>query len=952
MKPNLMAHCAILVLAGFLYGYAQTYSTTSETDVAAESQLAFGSSARSSLPQSDHAQGARGGSNERQSSSRSALRPKLNEPGAAQSVASSPEDAEVLDAEWTMTVQPDATVLIRHKGDEVVRAQHVTWAEKTKQSPGGQWVMSKFKADVRNGQGMLNGAITGLDLKADGTIRRLADNELRLDYDFNVGKAHDDIYGPTLDWKFNFSSLSFEGKVSPPIILDDKTGWMWPVGPNQAITVRFDHPLDDIIFEANQKNNIRTFFYAHQVAPGERRVSYTVRLPDGGRVAPSPDERYGSSNTKGWFRDTLSWDNSPIDLSFLNARDRPAGRHGILRASGDHFVFKDGTPVRFWGANLAAFALFSTPRQNIRRQAHRMAELGFNLMRIVHMDAKWANPNIFADNGRHDTRHLSPQSLDSLDWWIKCLEDEGIYVWLDLIYQRVLTPADGVTVGFDEISRNHGFTSGFNYFNPDVRNLMQEFQHHLLQHVNPYTRLAYKDDPAVVGVLITNENDLTFHCGNMMLPDKHNPVHNALFMKDVQAFAQQTGLPENRIWRTWEPGPSKPFLNAMEHRFNRFMIDDLRNLGVRAPLATTNYWSGCSLFSLPALTEGDVIDAHSYGKSEELSKNLRYEPTFLVDLVAAHVQGKPLSITEWNVPFPNADRFTTPLYFASIASLQGWDMPMLYNYSQMPLKAPGKPEWESRVDQWSTYNDPALCGVMPAAAVAFRRGHISPARTNYCLMLTRDQLFDQELNSKTAITLRTLAEQSRLTIGLPAVKELPWLKPTETPSGVTVITDPHHDYIPSGQSFVRSDTAELLHNWKYGIQTINTPKTQAVSGWIGGKTFRLGDVTFQFDTRKAVVALTSLDDKPLSSSRYIMVTAMARVIPATQGHLPYMSEPVVGTIILRTKTSGLQLAALGASGKVQERLTLQNGPEGLTIHLPTRGGTHWYVLRTNEPSQE
>ena len=389
----------------------------------------------------------------------------------------------------------------------------------------------------------------------------------------------------------------------------------------------------------------------HHVDPGERRVSYTVRLPDGGRVAPSPEERYGSSDTKGWFRDTLSWDGSPIDLSFLNAQDRPAGRHGVLKANGDHFVFKDGTPARFWGANLAAFALFSTPRQNIRRQAHRMAQLGYNLMRIVHMDAKWATPNIFADNGRHDTRHLDPQSLDSLDWWIKCLEDEGIYVWLDLIYQRVLTPADGVTVGFDEIKPECMVLPLDSVISIKTCGIScKSFSISCSSHVNPYTHLAYKDDPAVVGVLITNENDLTFHCGNIMLPDKHNPVHNALFMKDVQAFARQTGLPENRIWRTWEPGPSKLFLNAMEHRFNRFMIDDLRNLGVRAPLATTNYWGGCSLFSLPALTEGDVIDAHSYGRSEELSKNLRYEPTFLVDLVAAHVQGKPLSITEWNVP--------------------------------------------------------------------------------------------------------------------------------------------------------------------------------------------------------------------------------------------------------------------------------------------------------------
>ena len=69
-----------------------------------------------------------------------------------------------------------------------------------------------------------------------------------------------------------------------------------------------------------------------------------------------------------------------------------------------------------------------------------------------------------------------------------------------------------MTIGFDEIEkRYHGMVWGFNYINPEIMELMQEFQHQYLNHVNPYTRLAYKEDPAVLGVLITNENDVTQH---------------------------------------------------------------------------------------------------------------------------------------------------------------------------------------------------------------------------------------------------------------------------------------------------------------------------------------------------------------------------------------------------------------------------------------------------------
>jgi len=842
-----------------------------------------------------------------------------------------------------MSIQPDATVVIQHMGTPVVSSGYGFWA-------ATKWTGSQFKAEsIHDGQAMFTGAVPELKLQAKGTIRRHADNALRVQYRFSAKEGRPVMDG-VLDFNFDLGSASFEGRAPNPVLLEDKTGWMWPVGPNQAITVRFDRPLDKIKFEANRKNQIRTYFFADRLSPGDKEVSYTVQLPAQGRIAPSFAERYGSDDSTRWFRDALSWDGSPIDVSFLNAKDRPAGRHGFLRADGDRLVFEDGTPVRFWGADVVAMALFHTPHENVPRQAHRMAQLGYNLVRLGHHDAPWMNPNIFAGNGRSDTRHLNPQAFDLIDWWIKCLKDEGIYVWLDLVYGRTLTEKDGVAAGFDEIKRNHHSTVwGFSYFNRDVQRLMQEFQHHYLSHVNRYTRLAYKDDPAIAGLIITNENDLTGHFGNDMLPDKKNPVHNAIFTRDYKAFAQQTGLPQDRVWRTWEPGPSKMFLNAMEHRFNQFMIEDLRNLGMRSLLGTTSAWGAPSTFSLPSMTEGDIIDIHSYGQAEALSANPTIESNFVTWIGAFQVQGKPLSVTEWNVQFPKADRFTAPLYVASIAALQGWDILMLNDYAQSVLAKPGK---QGGIDTWSTYNDPALTGVIPAAALAFRQGHISPARKNYCLMLNPDQLFGQDINPKTSATVRTLVEQSRLAIGFPAVKELPWLKPAEASGDTTIVTDPYHDFIPAGQSFVRSDTGELLRNWKYGIQTINSPKTQAVNGWVGGKTLELGDSTIRVDTRKAVVALSSLDDQPLSSSRNILITAVGRAVAATPNHLPFLSEPVEVTITLRTKTSGLELLALGSSGKVQERIAPQRDPAGLTIRLPTRRGTHWYALRTSEHAPE
>ena len=427
--------------------------------------------------------------------------------------------------------------------------------------------------------------------------------------------------GGGLSWKLNLDSPSFGGRLPDPQLLDDGTGWTWQTGPGQEFSVQFEPGIPKAYFEKNQKWDIMTFFVNDVLKPGATRVRMTVQLPEGGRRVPNASERYGPPDTTRWFRRALNWNASPVDLSFLNRDDKPAGRRGFIRADGDRLVHGDGTPARFWGGNLGASAVFATPRQNVARQAHRMAQLGFNLMRIAHHDSDWVNPNLF-DRRYNDTRHLDPKSLDTLDWWIKCLKDEGIYVWLDMYIGRVFKPGDGITQGFDEVARSKTF-GGFCYYDQRIQDLMKEFQDNYLSHRNPYTKLRYKDDPALMGVLLVNETDLTQHGGNNMLPDKNNPVHNSLWTRAYQEFARKYSLPPGRVFQTWLPGPSKLYLNDAEHRFNTTMIEDLRAMGVKAPIATTSFWGDESLFSLPALTDGDVIDVHSYGKSEAMDVNAR-----------------------------------------------------------------------------------------------------------------------------------------------------------------------------------------------------------------------------------------------------------------------------------------------------------------------------------------
>jgi len=882
--------------------------------------------------------------------------------GSRQTTGDGPDPNQpAADAEpiWSATIENRAEIVIRHRGVPVVTSKNVFWGERF------AWAGPALKVTARSSQRVeFGGPIRKLGATVRGVAWPRPDRELRLEIQLDAATAHAGISGGGMAWVFQLDAPTLAGRAGVPELLEDRRGWRWAPAPGETILVRFDEPLAQLGFGPGGRKEVRTLYVGSRLERGSHRIGMTLQLPVGGRFTETAAQKYGEAETRGWFRGALRWDTAPVDLSFLNAQDRPAGRRGPVKARGELLVFEDGSPARFWGTNLAAAALFETPRELVPTQARRLAQLGYNLIRIHHHDAQWIRTNVFGTKAE-TTRQLDPKALDRIDWWIKCLKDEGIYIWLDLHASRQLRDGDGISQGFDEIERrSKGSIKGWNYLNPDVTLRMREFQKQYLSHLNPYTRLTLKDDPAVIGILITNENDLTHHYGNHFLPNKNTPVHRAWFSSEAQAFARATGLPGRTIEHTWKPGPSKYFLNELEHRFNRVMISDLRSLGVAAPISTTSYWGKQGLYALPALTDGDVIDVHSYGVSEALSSDPRHQANFISWIAAAQVQGMPLSITEWNVPHPEIDRFTSPLYVASIAALQGWDAPMLYNYSQLPLRPPGSQEWTRRVDKWSTAQDPALTGVMPAAAVAFRQGHIRPARFNYCLRLTPQQLLNEGWSPDNAATIRTLAEMSRLTIAMPRVQELPWLQAREPSGDEIVVTDPNRDFLPPGQSFVQSDTGELKRDWTQGIQTIDTPLTQAVGGWIGGKVLELKDSSFVFTTPKAVVCLTSLDQQPLASSRFILITAIGRAQPSgpeapsakadERGPqwLPFLSEPVVGTVRLRTNVAKLELLCLDAQGRVATRLIPDREGEHLSIRLPAGAGTHWYLLkapRTEHP---
>jgi len=856
--------------------------------------------------------------------------------------------ATLFAAGWVASVdQQQGLPMLQNSGLEAFSSGFVFWGENWK------WARTatEFSIAGPNTDYVVSGKNENLNLDLSLRVGKPSNHQLTWDIDLVAQRTAPNAIGGGVAYYLNVGQ--FRSQLGEPELLPDNRGWAWGKAGGTRLEMRFDPAPASVYFEQGGKGEIRVFFYSGQVPQGKRHYKATLALSDDIALRPTIDERFGLDKQDEWPTDVLNWNASPVDLSFLNEKEKPAGKHGFLRAVGENLVFEDGTAVRFWGTNLTASALFGTPRESVKQQARRLSELGFNLVRFHHHDSAWVDPNIFGSQKLPNTQKLSEEMLNRLDWWIKCLKDEGIYVWLDLTVGRKFKPGDDID-GFEEISagKPSGELKGYNYVNASIQEAMKRFNEAYVNRKNAYTEVRYKDEPAIAAMLINNENDITSHFGNWLLPNKNVPKHAAWYMAAAASFAAKHGLPKDKTWRSWEPGPSKLFLNDLEQRFNSDMIANLRSEGVKVPIVTTSTWGTNPLSSLPALTVGDMIDVHAYGGTGELEKSPLTGPTLVDWLAAARVAGKPLTITEWNVErFPVPDRGTVPLYIAASAALQGWNALMQYAYAQVPLNTEGRPS------NWHAFNDPALLATMPAAALLYRRGDVREWGRTIAFAPSTEQLFDQSISPSNSAALRTAVEKGRLIIALPQTKELPWLKKSPVPSGATVVTDPNLPLLPNNATEATSDSGEVRRNWDSGTLTINTALSQAAMGWIGGRKVSLADVDISALTRNATVAVQSLTDNPIRNSTKILISLGARSVPMVGDHMPFHSEPVRGQISVRAP-AGLKLYAQVRSAEVspykyskggmapQEREVPVSFKDGrYLINLERDWGTYWLLLK-------
>ncbi|MDX9754632.1 MAG: hypothetical protein RBU29_11750, partial [bacterium] len=265
----------------------------------------------------------------------------------------------------------------------------------------------------------------------------------------------------------------------------------------------------------------------------------------------------------------LPWDDGLITApSVLRVEDReiPAGKNGFIRIEDGRFVDGTGRRIRFLGVNLCFSADFPTHAQ-AEAIAVRMAKYGINCVRFHHTDTNMAPSGIWK-TGLSTKQVLDPEMLDRLDYLIYCLKQNGIFSDLNLKVGREVVSGDG----FTEVDKLPTFDKGPDHYVPRMIELQKNYARDLLTHVNPYTKTAYVDEPAIAIVEINNESGLVGQWGGNDL-DPLPPVYIEPLQTGWNTFLQNKYQTTAVLQQAWAPDTSGSETEMMPKGVSGFSVE-------------------------------------------------------------------------------------------------------------------------------------------------------------------------------------------------------------------------------------------------------------------------------------------------------------------------------------------------------------------------------------------
>lgn len=451
--------------------------------------------------------------------------------------------------------------------------------------------------------------------------------------------------------------------------------------------------------------------------------------------------------------DTGITSGSALDFSGLVAWHAPAGSLGCVLTRGSHFVFAKAPekPARFYGTNLCFTALYPDKEKAVRL-AEEIQRYGYNVVRIHHYESSLTGERPEATTSPSSQIELDPESLDRLDFLASELIKRGVYLTTDLFVSRPI-PASSVWPGEKGRVQMDEYKMAV-LVSERAYEDYKRFARTLLEHVNPYTKRRWADEPALAWISLVNEGNPTLHLktirGNERLRQEWQAVWNAWLKKQgvVGEAASPVELPEH-LDQTTTGELAERFLAETHQRFFLRTRDFLRKgLGCQALLTDLNCYRDTYRFQRNR-DLFDYVDQHFYVDHPDFIDKPWHLPSWSantnpmsapeevggIEQALARIPGQPFALTEWNYAAPSRYRAAGGLLTGALAALQDWGMitRFAWSHSEVTDLPPGG------LGYFDLTGDPAHAASERAAVCLFRRGDMRPAPHEVVLDVSSDR---------------------------------------------------------------------------------------------------------------------------------------------------------------------------------------------------------------------
>ena len=639
-------------------------------------------------------------------------------------------------------------------------------------------------------------------------------------------------------------------------------------------------------------------------------------------------------------------------LDWSSMSDGPAGKHGWVVVRNGRFEFEQrpGEPLRFYGGNLCSRACYPD-KQQAESLATELARRGYNTVRIHHYDR-----DSVVKSGPTSTV-LDGASMDRLDYLFHCLKQRGLYISIDLYTVRVVKKGE-----IPEVDRNVRLNE-FKALVPVSSSAMQnwkDFSQNLLTHHNPYTGLAWKDDPALFSICLLNEDNTYVHWDTA-------PDIRAIYERRFAEWLRSSGLaPTSEDERSTA---LIKFLYDLNTRMFEECTQHVRGLGVKALLTDANYRQMIHVGLLRRRM--DYVDNHGYwdmkrflaakwrlpyGHRQKMAtQNLASLPR---GLMPSRLFGKPYTVTEYQYCYPNHTRAEGGPLMGAYAALQDWDGVYRYAYSHQTTSAhePGRAFYLDYV------TDPLNLMADRITTALFGRRDVAPAKTTIPFLFTEKCLDEQgpfdrklarapdefsQLGLYAKIGSVDVTHMHRLTGEYPFAVSREALPAGLLPGkpmcrGDSLLAGlvakglvPRACVDPDKKRFT-SETGEIMLDPAAGTFKVVTARTESFvlprKGTVSGQHVRVDN-----HTGFAVVAVISVDGKPIPQSARLLVlhltdvqnTAVrfgnkAHTVLREWGRLPHLIRRGSASLSVdRASAGNLRAWAVDMSGARRKPITLE-----------------------------